>query len=78
MENQYSAFRKSIKKRLIDIDRSAEWLCAEVAVRTGKYFDSSYLSKIYKGTLFPEKFVRAICEILNLSIPDQLSDKQDR
>ena len=40
-------FGKEIKKRLVDIEQTQEWLIAEVSKDTGKYFDSGYLHRIY-------------------------------
>lgn len=71
----YTAFGKSIKKRLIDLDQTQEWLYGQVSEKTGLYFDSSYLSKIMRGVYVPDKMVKAICDVL--SIPEPKSDKPD-
>ena len=71
----YTSFGKSIKKRLIDMDTTQEWLYGQVSEKTGLYFDSSYLSKIMRGVYVPEKMVKAICDIL--SIPEPRSDNPD-
>lgn len=62
----YTQFGKTVKKRLIDIDRSQGWLCERVREKTGMYFDDSYLSKICTGARSPKKMVAAIREILEL------------
>lgn len=59
-------FGKAIKKRLIDMDKSQEWLIAKVRDRTGLYFDSSYLYKIQTGKLATPSICGAIREILAL------------
>ena len=59
-------FDKQIKKRLIDMDKSQVWLIEQVKVRTGLYFDSSYLWKIANGVLNTPHIVTAIREILDL------------
>lgn len=44
--SKFCDFGKKIKKKLIDIDQTQNWLIEEVRMDTGKYFDSSYLYKI--------------------------------
>lgn len=61
-----TAFKKTVKKKLIDIDKTQEWLQEEVTRRTGLYFDSSYFSKIMRGENKAPKIVAAIKEILEL------------
>lgn len=62
-------FGKEIKKRLVDIDQSQEWLIAEVARDTGKYFDSGYLHRILRGDVFTPGIVASICKILEIDGP---------
>lgn len=64
-------FGKKIKRRLIDIDKSDLWLIGRVKEKTGLYFDSSYLYKIRTGKLAATKIVAAICEILDLEMPEK-------
>ena len=67
-----SDFGKAIKKRLIDIDQTQEWLMEMVREKTGGMFiDSSYLQKILKGERNPQKIVDAICAILEIEHPEQ-------
>ena len=61
-----TAFGKTVKKRLIDLERSQVWLCERVREKTGLYFDDSYLSKICTGSYAPAKMVTAIREILEI------------
>ena len=61
-----SDFGKSIKMRLIELDKSQVWLIEQVKEKTGLYFDDSYLYKIITGTLATPKIVTAIREILDL------------
>lgn len=60
-------FGKEIKRRLLDMDQSQEWLIAKVRERTGLYFDSSYMHKILTGQLSTPKIILSIREILDLS-----------
>lgn len=59
-------FGKEVKKRLIDLDRSHNWLIDQVKQKTGLYFDASYLGKILTGKLSTPKIVQAICDILEI------------
>lgn len=69
---QLTELGKTIKKRLVDIDRNQEWLIGEVKAKTGLYFDSSYLYKIMAGKAEPPKVVQAIREILELPVATDL------
>lgn len=62
-------FGKEIKKKLIDMDRSSNWLINQVSRKTGLYFDTSYMSKIQTGKLNTPSIVQAICEILDIPNP---------
>lgn len=64
----FSAFGKSVKKRLVDLDQTQAWLADEVTKKTGLYMDSGYMNKLLRGIHKSPKVISAICEIL--SIPD--------
>lgn len=64
-----TSFGKDIKRRLLDLDQKQIWLIEEVHKRTGLYFDSSYLYKIFTGRQMTPKIVQAICETLNIQPP---------
>ena len=66
-----SEFGKSIKIRLVQIDRTQAWLIEQVKEKTGLYFDDSYMWKIIAGKLATPKIVQAICEILDLDYPTE-------
>ena len=59
-------FGKDIKKRLLDVDHDQIWLIEQVSVKTGLYFDRSYLHKIMTGKLNTPGIISAICEILGI------------
>ena len=59
-------FGKAIKKKLIDLDQPQVWLIEQVKMKTGLYFDDSYLYKIVTGKLASPKVVTAIREILDI------------
>ena len=63
---KYCAFGKEIKKKLVDIEQTQEWLIAQVSEDTSLFFDSSNLYKILAGTHTPIKIVNSICKILNI------------
>lgn len=68
---QLTVFGKEIKKRLVDLDQSQEWLIRKIREKTGMFFDSSYLYKIMIGERKAPSIVAAINEILDL--PEQAS-----
>ena len=47
-------FGKSVKIRLIELDKDQNWLIGQVRERTGDYFDSSYLHRLLSGKLSGE------------------------
>ena len=69
-------FGKTVKIRLVELDKTQEWLIASVKEKTGLYFDSAYCWKVLNGVLTPPKIIEAICEILDIeySVPEQKSD----
>lgn len=66
MVKNITEYGKRIKMRLLEIDKSQNWLIEEVARATGLYFDSSYLHKILCGTEKSANIVNAINEILGI------------
>lgn len=61
-----SEYGKTIKKRLIDLDKSQKWLFERVYEETGLFLDSSYLGKIISGKNKAPKIVAAINAILDI------------
>lgn len=64
--NALSDFGKTIKKRLIDMNKNQVWLIEQVREETGLYFDGSYLYKISTGRLNTPSIVGAIRKILDI------------
>lgn len=62
----FAVFRRQIKHRLIDLNKTQTWLCGEVTKRCGRYCDSSMLKKIYDGKLPGSIIIQTIREILEL------------
>ena len=46
-----SDFGKAVKIRLIELEKTQDWLIERVKERTGDYFDSSYLYRLMTGRL---------------------------
>ena len=44
-------FGKQVRIRLIELDKTQEWLIEQVKEKTGDFFDSSYLHKLLAGKL---------------------------
>lgn len=63
---QLTEYGKAVKKRLIDIEQSQDWLSAQITDKTGLFVDSSYLYKIFTGQRHPQTVMSAITEILSL------------
>lgn len=59
-------FKKTVLKRLIDMDKNQKWLLEQIHEKTGLFCDTGYLSKIYNGHRAAPKIVSAIKEILDL------------
>lgn len=56
---------KTVKKALIDMDKSQKWLIEELhKILPDKYIDRSNLSKIFRGKLNSPEIVTAINEII--------------
>lgn len=58
-------FGKEIKKKLVDIDKTQNWLIEEVRKDSGLYFDSSYMNKIMTGKLRSPRIIASIHKVLN-------------
>lgn len=65
-KRQLTEFGKDIKRSLIDLNRTQEWLISELKSKTGLYMDSSLLYRIMTGTVNNPKWEAAIKEILKL------------
>jgi len=60
-------YGKEIKKRLVDIDQTQEWLIGKVREDTGLFFDSSYLYKVLVGKNRNPKIMASIERIIGLA-----------
>lgn len=59
-------YGKTVKCRLINLNRTQKWLEEAVTEKTGLYMDRSYMGKILTGQLKPTKVISAINEILGI------------
>ena len=59
-------FGKEIKKKLVDLDQTQDWLIAQVKTDTGLFFDSGYLHKILTGKQKSPKIIESISKILGI------------
>lgn len=64
----FCEFGKTVKKKLVDIDKTQDWLIEQVKQKTGLFFDSGYLYKILTGKRNAPQITQAIKDIL--AIPD--------
>lgn len=60
-------FRKAVKHRLIDLDKSQAWLCEEITARTGRFCDNSTIKRILDGRTKRSPIIQAIMDILDMS-----------
>ncbi len=59
-------YGKTIKAKLVELNKTQTWLGERVAEKTGLYFDSSYMHKVLTGKLSTPKVLAAINEILGI------------
>lgn len=69
-------FGKDMKKRLIDLEQTDTWMFSRVREVSGMYLDSGYLHKIMTGQRAPKKIIAAICEVLEMTYPEENDLKQ--
>ena len=62
-----SDFGKSIKIRLIEMNKTQRWLIGEVKNMTGLYFDDGYLYKVLTGRYENAQICEAIKTILEIT-----------
>ena len=58
--------KKAVKHRLIDMDKTQEWLCAEVTAKTGRYCDRATIRRVLSGETKRSPIMQAIRESLDL------------
>ena len=68
---QFTEFGKDVKKVLIDVGETQDWLMKQIESNTGLFVDSGYLYKIFTGQRSAPKIVQAIRQILDLPEQDQ-------
>lgn len=59
-------FRKAVKVKLVEIDKTQTWLSEELKGRYGIYMDRFYLSRILAGQVNSVNTIDKICEILSI------------
>ena len=60
-------YGKTVKHRLIDLDKSQAWLLQEISKRTTLFVDSAYLAKILNGQRNAPKIKAIINEVLDIN-----------
>lgn len=61
-------FGKEVKKRLVDLERSQDWLIQQITAKTGLFMDSGYMHKVLTGERNAPRIVQAIREILDIPV----------
>ena len=77
MKNSLTGFGRNVKIRLLDLGQTQNWLIEQAQQRTDKYIDTSNIYKIMTGQLNSPEIVRAICEVLDISYPQDHSTTAD-
>lgn len=68
--SKFTDFGLCVKTKLLQMGKEQKWLEEAISEKTGLYVDSGYIYKILTGQRNAPKIVAAICEILNISIPE--------
>lgn len=63
---QLTAYGREVKKRLIDLGQTQDWLINQVKEKTGLFCDGGYLYKIFTGDRKAPSIVSAINDILEI------------
>ena len=61
---QLSSFGKSVTHRLIDLDKTNDWLIREIKARSESYMDSSFLARLMSGRATSAPKMKLIDKIL--------------
>ena len=59
-------YGKKVKIRLLELNKSQEWLIKCVAQKTGNFVDCSLMNKILTGRVNSQVIISAINETLNI------------
>jgi hypothetical protein len=68
--SKFTDFGLVVKTELLRQGKEQRWLEEAVSEKTGLYVDCGYMYKILTGQRKSPKIVAAICEILNIAIPE--------
>lgn len=61
-------YKKTVRKRLIDIEKNTTWLAEEVNARTDLHCDAPYISRVLSGEKNSPRVRTAINEILGIEV----------
>ena len=65
-KNKLTDYGKCIKKKLLDMDKSQEWLISEVNKKSPITLTSSYLNRIMIGKVINSTAIPIINEVLEI------------
>ena len=68
---KFTEFGLCVKDKLLRKGREQKWLEEEINKRTGLFVDNGYMYKILTGQRNAPKIVKAICEILDIEMPEE-------
>ena len=59
-------YKKTVRKKLIDLEKNTDWLAVKVNERTGLHCDKPYISRVLSGQKNSPTVINAINEILGI------------
>ena len=69
--SKFTDFGLCVKTELLRSGKDQKWLEKVVSEKTGLYVDGGYMYKILTGQRNAPKIVAAICEVLNITEPQE-------
>lgn len=67
IKNPFTSYGIKVKSRLLEINKTQNWLIAQLKTDTGMFIDSSLLNKVLTGRVDSKRIVSAIDDILEIS-----------
>ena len=74
LKNKFTEYGKSIKRRILELDRTQAWLIDEVNKRANITMTSSYLNRIMIGKVAKSSAIPIINEILGIESEERAAE----
>ena len=69
-KNSFTDFGKKVKVKLVELNKTQNWLIEQLKKETGMFVDCSLLNKILTGRIHSERIVSAIVKLLGIQPTD--------